>query len=80
MLRDPYITVPLIVVILALWYIGNCWWFPFARCRRCDGAGRFMSSGRSVWRICRRCRGSGSRLRVGRRVWNYFAQTRANAK
>lgn len=49
-------------------YLGACAWWPFANCRRCDGAGRFRSPSGKAWRNCKRCKGSGRRVRFGVRV------------
>lgn len=51
------------------WYLIECWWYPWARCWWCRGAGKHSRQDRLVWRSCRVCRGTGSRLRVGRRLW-----------
>lgn len=60
-----------IVAGLLLWgggYVLACWIWPFAACRRCDGAGRFRSPTGRAWRNCKRCKGSGKRVRFGVRV------------
>ncbi|MFF3867324.1 hypothetical protein [Micromonospora sp. NPDC001898] len=67
------------LLLAAVGYAGSCWWWPFARCRRCDGRGKFTRADSKVWRTCRRCKGSGSRLRAGRKVWNRFAKVRRDA-
>jgi hypothetical protein len=64
-------TVVLVVLGVAVLYLGECLVWPYARCPRCDG-GRMYSPDRKSWRPCRRCRGSGQRLRVGRRLLNYW--------
>ncbi len=56
--------------IVTVCYLGTCWVWPFANCRRCGGLGRFHSPSGRAWRPCRRCKGSGGRLRFGRRVLN----------
>jgi hypothetical protein len=68
-----------VIVLCALYYVAECCWWPFANCRKCDGAGRFKPEKRKVWRNCRRCKGSGRRLRIGRRVYNFVARVRRDA-
>ena len=58
-------------LVAALWYGGSCWWWPFAACWRCDGAGKLARSDGKVYRRCRWCKGTGRRLRVGRWAFNY---------
>jgi hypothetical protein len=71
---------PVVIVLgIVLGYVFACAWFPFAACRKCQGAGNFRSSSGKAWRRCRRCRGSGERIRLGRKIWNYFAARRADA-
>jgi hypothetical protein len=63
---------PLLLIVVTLGYVVACAAWPFAACRRCEGAGKRRSpSGRS-WRYCHRCKGTGARLRAGRRAWNYL--------
>lgn len=60
-----------VIVVGLLWsggYVIACWIWPFAACRRCDGAGRFRSPSGRAWRNCKRCKGSGRRVRFGVRV------------
>lgn len=70
----------LLAVGLVLLYIAACHSLPFARCRRCAGAGFQMGKTRvlrrAVAKPCRHCRASGRRLRWGRRAWNHFARIR----
>jgi hypothetical protein len=61
---------PLIIVTVG--YIMACAVWPFASCRKCDGAGRHRSPSGRAWRYCHRCHGTGARLRTGRRVYNYL--------
>jgi hypothetical protein len=61
-------------------YAMSCWLWPFARCLKCDGKGKFQRADGRVWRTCRRCKGGGARLRVGRKVWNYLHHQRKAAK
>lgn len=66
-------------VVAGVWYVMACAVWPFAACRKCEGAGKFRSpSGRS-WRRCRRCKGSGERVRVGRRLWTWLAARKHDA-
>ncbi len=58
------------VLILSVGYTASCIWWPFAKCTKCEGKGRFSRTDGKVWRDCRRCKGSGRRLRVGRWVFN----------
>lgn len=60
----------LFLSIVTVCYLGTCWVWPFANCRRCNGLGRFRSPSGRAWRPCRRCGGSGGRLRFGRHVVN----------
>lgn len=67
----------------ALWaagYVIACRIWPFAACRKCDGAGRFRSPSGKAWRHCRRCKGSASRLRYGVRVANWLRGTADSAR
>ncbi len=64
------------LALAAVGYAASCAWWPFTRCGRCEGRGRFTRADSKVWRPCRRCKGSGARLRMGRRVWNRFARVR----
>lgn len=76
---DPNLAAAIVGLILATVYALECWWFPWAKCLSCKGAGRHARADRQVWRDCRRCKGSGRRLRVGRWVWNYFADKHRKA-
>lgn len=66
-------------VAVGLGYAGSCWLWPFARCGKCLGEGKFRRGDGQVWRDCRRCKGSGKRLRVGRKVWNALQERRRSA-
>ena len=70
-----------LTVAAGLIYAAACASLPFARCRRCNGAGvriaRTRVLRRSVGKPCRWCRSSGKRLRWGRRAWNHFARIRS---
>jgi len=50
-------------------YLLACWWWPYAACGRCKGAGRHRSPTGKAFRQCRRCKGSGRRVRLGRRLF-----------
>lgn len=67
-----------LAALAAAVYAGSCWWFPFAHCGRCGGAGRHTRGDGRVYRLCRRCAGTGRRLRVGRRIYNHYARVRAD--
>lgn len=64
---------PLIIVTVG--YVAVCAAWPFAACRKCDGAGRHRSPSGRAWRYCHRCHGTGARLRTGRRIYNYLHST-----
>ncbi|MGH3099277.1 MAG: hypothetical protein ACRDMV_25130 [Streptosporangiales bacterium] len=73
---DP--TGPLVLggLVVTVGYLAACAVWPFARCWRCGGSGKFRSPSGRAWRRCRRCRGTGRRVRYGRRVWTTLARTR----
>ena len=57
-------------------YALLCAGWPYARCRRCNGAGHTRAPiGRGL-RLCRRCDATGRRLRLGRRAWNRYQRLR----
>lgn len=66
-------------VAAALVYAVQCWWWPYAACLKCDGAGRFRSPTGRAWRNCRRCGGSGTRVRVGRRLLTWASGVKNKA-
>ncbi|WP_433008382.1 hypothetical protein [Kribbella sp. CA-294648] len=68
--------VALIVTGVAAFYLLTCLVWPFGKCRRCHGEGKFKSPLGSAYRHCGRCRGSGLRLRLGRHVVNHIRATR----
>lgn len=70
---------PSLAVATGLIYAGSCAWWPFARCGRCKGTGRFSRKDGKVFRDCRRCKGSGRRLRIGRRIYNHVHAVRKKA-
>jgi hypothetical protein len=68
-------------LLLLAAYPASCWWFPFARCRLCDGTGRRHSeSQRRNFRPCWWCKGTGRRLRWGRRLFNALQRRRREAQ
>lgn len=71
--------VVLAAVVAGLVYAVACWWWPYAACRKCEGAGRFRSPSGRAWRTCRRCKGSGTRVRVGRRLLTWLSGVKKNA-
>lgn len=49
---------------VAVWQF-SVWRNPFAKCRRCTGAGRFFGwLARKSWHSCPSCGGSGRRIRL----------------
>ena len=67
------------LVLAAAGYALACVVTPFARCRRCDGNGKYRKPTGRAWHPCKRCSGSGHRLRWGRHVTNYLHRTRHHA-
>ena len=65
-------TVALIVIIAAALYLLGCLIWPFGKCRRCKGEGKFKSPFGRAYRHCGRCQGSGLRIRLGRHVINHL--------
>lgn len=70
-------TVVLIVTICIAFYLLTCAIWPFGKCRRCKGAGKFKSPFGNAFRHCGRCDGSGLRVRFGRKVISYCRRTRS---
>lgn len=68
-----------VAVLAALLYAGSCWWFPFAACWCCDGAGTHRRKDGKVFKDCWWCAGSGRRLRIGRKVFNHFNRLKKDA-
>lgn len=71
-----------VITGLTLWVLGYavaCRVWPYAACRKCDGAGRFRSPSGRAWRHCRRCKGSGARVRFGLRIWTKLAAVKKDA-
>jgi DnaJ-class molecular chaperone len=69
-------TVALIVTAVISFYLLTCLVWPFGKCRRCKGAGKFKSPFGRAYRHCGTCEGSGLRVRVGRHVINHIRATR----
>lgn len=69
-------TVALIVTVSIAFYLLTCLVWPFGKCRRCKGAGKFKSPLGNAYRRCGRCDGSGLRVRIGRHVINHIRATR----
>lgn len=76
----PRVTLMLIGLAWATWYLLACWLWPFSACWWCEGGRKYQSKRRKAWRPCRRCRGTGQRRRIGRVVWAYFAGSKKQAK
>jgi hypothetical protein len=72
-------TVALIVTGIAAFYLLTCAVWPFGKCRRCKGAGKFKSPFGNAYRHCGRCDGSGLRVRFGRKVISYYRRTHSAA-
>ncbi|GAB2565101.1 hypothetical protein [Kribbella endophytica] len=68
-------TVALIVTVAAAFYLLTSAVWPFGKCRRCKGAGKFKSPFGNAYRHCGRCDGSGLRVRFGRKVISYYRRT-----
>ncbi|MEU4390597.1 hypothetical protein [Kribbella sp. NPDC023855] len=68
-------TVALIVTVCIAFYLLTCAVWPFGKCRRCKGAGKFKSPFGSSYRHCGKCEGSGLRVRFGRKVISYYRRT-----
>ena len=69
-------TVALIVTGVAVFYLLTCAVWPFGKCRKCKGEGKFKSPIGKAYRHCGRCKGSGLRVRLGRHVINHIRATR----
>ena len=65
-------TVALIVTIAVALYLLGCLIWPFGKCRRCKGVGKFKSPFGRAYRHCGKCDGSGLRIRLGRHVINHI--------
>jgi hypothetical protein len=69
-------TVALIVTVSIAFYLLTCLVWPFGKCLRCKGAGKFKSPIGKAYRHCGKCQGSGLRVRIGRHVINHIRATR----
>jgi hypothetical protein len=69
-------TVALIVTVSVTFYLLTCLIWPFGKCRRCKGEGKFKSPLGKAYRHCGKCQGSGLRVRLGRHVINHIRATR----
>lgn len=55
------------LILLAAWVVRAYFW-PYARCRRCQGRKTNKGSGRKRFGLCKKCGGSGSRQVLGSRT------------
>lgn len=69
-------TVALIVTAVAAFYLLTCAVWPFGKCRKCKGVGKFKSPFGKAYRHCPRCKGTGLRVRLGRHIINRIRATR----
>ncbi|MFF1822074.1 hypothetical protein ACFVWG_32505 [Kribbella sp. NPDC058245] len=69
-------TVLLVVTIAVAFYLFTCLVWPFGKCRRCKGVGKFKSPFGNAFRHCGKCDGSGLRVRLGRHVINHIRAVR----
>jgi len=69
-------TVLLIVTVAVAFYLFTCLVWPFGKCRRCKGVGKFKSPFGRAYRHCGKCQGSGLRVRLGRHVINHMRAVR----
>jgi hypothetical protein len=67
------------LAILAVLYAIECWWWPYAKCGKCEGVAKSFGPDGKHFRLCPRCNGSGRRLRPGRRVWNFLRDKTSGA-
>ena len=67
----------LVVTVCTVFYLLTCAVWPFGKCRRCKGVGKFKSPFGNAFRHCGRCDGSGLRVRFGRKVISYYRRTRS---
>jgi hypothetical protein len=72
-------TVALVVTACSVFYLLTCAIWPFGKCRRCKGVGKFKSPFGNAFRHCGRCDGSGLRVRFGRKVISYYRRTHSAA-
>ncbi|HEY9411205.1 MAG TPA: hypothetical protein VIP77_16620 [Jiangellaceae bacterium] len=69
-------TAVLIAAVIAALYLLTCLIWPFGKCRRCKGGGKFTAPSGKAFRHCRKCKGTGHRVRPGRHVINRIRDTR----
>lgn len=80
---DPAAGVLYLVGAGLVWVVGYafaCWFWPFANCRKCKGAGRRRSPMGRAFRRCPKCKGSGRRLRTGRWIFNKLSLLHDDAR
>lgn len=75
----PWPILAVTVAAAVILYTASCTWWPFARCRCCDGTGRHARNDGKVFRRCRWCRSTGRRLRLGRRAYNALRRRQRDA-
>ncbi len=74
-LSPSMIVAGMVLVTVTFGYALSCWLAPFARCRRCAGAGTRKSL-LGHRKPCRSCDATGWRLRAGRRIANTLRDLR----
>jgi hypothetical protein len=66
----------MIVIAGGLLWVGGyafaCWFWPFARCPKCEGRGAHASPSGRYSRTCRRCKGVGRRERTGLKIFKFI--------
>ena len=58
----------LAIALFIAGYVLVCAFWPYTRCGKCEGGGRFASPSGKNFRLCGRCSGSCRKVRAGRRV------------
>lgn len=66
----PVVIVVGVLLVAVLAHVIECRFFPFAKCRRCDGTAKRSRADGQAWRLCARCGGTGRRWRWGSQVWS----------
>nr|WP_202888640.1 hypothetical protein [Kribbella solani] len=69
-------TVLLIVTAVVGFYLLTCLIWPFGKCHRCKGVGKFKAPIGKAFRHCGKCDGSGLRVRTGRHFINHLRAVR----
>ncbi|MET9269382.1 hypothetical protein [Kribbella sp. NPDC003557] len=64
------------MTVAVAFYLFTCLVWPFGKCRKCKGVGKFKSPFGNAYRHCPRCDGSGLRVRLGRHVINHIRAVR----